>query len=28
MPLEVFFVETAGDGAVHQFRPATPGGRP
>ena len=22
MPLEVFFVPTAGDGAVHQFRPA------
>jgi len=24
MPLEVFFVETAGDGAVHQFRPVKP----
>jgi uncharacterized OB-fold protein len=25
MPLEVFFVETADDGAVHQFRPARSG---
>ncbi len=28
MPLEVFFVATASDGAVHQFRPqARPGGK-
>ena len=27
MPLEVFFVPTANDGAVHQFRPAGSAGR-
>ena len=26
MPLEVFFVDTANDGAVHQFRPAASAG--